>query len=79
MDKGTAAAIAIAAAIAVGATSGAASADALTRHVATMPSEKQAEIAEALHRAGIGGDDFERAMNSRLCDLEDTIDIEEWR
>lgn len=35
----------------------------------------QLEIARRLRNAGICGDDFDRAMNSRLCDLSDTIEI----
>lgn len=34
---------------------------------------EQLVIARALMVAGIEGDDYERAINSRVCDLEDTI------
>lgn len=46
-----------------------------TCFVAELPTARQLAIAEWLRDAGIGGDDFDRAMNSRLCDLENTVEI----
>jgi len=46
-----------------------------TAYICTLPRDVQEKVARALVLAGIGGDDFARAMNSRLCDLEDTIDV----
>ena len=50
----------------------------LTVHIATLPSAQQARIRDELERAGLSHEDVERAMNSRLCDLEDTINMS-WR
>lgn len=47
----------------------------MKRYIFTMSHEEQAQIIEALHIAGIDGEDLERAMNGRICDLEDTINI----
>lgn len=47
----------------------------LTRYIWTLPGEVQREILNDLLLAGIEGEDVERAMDGRLCDLEDTIDI----
>lgn len=47
-------------------------------YVCTYPKHVQHEIARELIRAGVHGEDFKRAMNSRLCDLEDTIDVRRW-
>ncbi len=44
-------------------------------YIATLRVDIQIEIARRLRAVGINGDDFERAMNSRLCDLIDTIEI----
>jgi len=51
----------------------------MTRHIWTLPQDEQAAIMTALLLAGIEGDDLERAMDSRVCDLENTIDISEWK
>lgn len=51
----------------------------MTRYIWTLSSEEQAAIMTALLLAGIEGEDLERAMDGRICDLEDTIDIEEWK
>ena len=51
----------------------------MTRFVWELPAHVQREILSALVEAGIEPHDIERAMNSRLCDLEDTIDIREWK
>lgn len=47
----------------------------MTRYIWELPVEIQQEIASALVEAGIFGADFERAMDGRVCDLEDAIDI----
>ena len=51
----------------------------MTRYIWTLAASERFAIAMALINAGIGGDDFERAMGGRICDLEDTIDISEWK
>ena len=51
----------------------------MTRYIWTLPQTEQAAIMTALLLAGIEGEDLELAMDGRICDLEDTIDIEEWR
>ena len=51
----------------------------MTEYIWLLPSDEQAEILTALILAGIEGEDLELAMDGRLCDLEDTIDIGEWR
>lgn len=44
-----------------------------TEFICTLPKDEQDRIHNALVDVGIDGDDLERAMNSRVCDLEDTI------
>jgi hypothetical protein len=51
----------------------------MTRYVCELGQLEQLVISMRLHRAGIYGEDWFRAMNSRVCDLEEAIDIEEWR
>jgi len=51
----------------------------MTRYIWTLSEFQQAAIMAALLLAGIEGNDLELAMNGRICDLEDTINIEEWR
>ena len=51
----------------------------MTRYIWTLPQQEQQEIYNRLVMAGIEGDDLELAMDGRICDLEDTISIEEWR
>ena len=51
----------------------------MTRYIWELSVEEQQQIASALVEAGIFGEDFERAMDGRVCDLEDTISIDEWR
>lgn len=51
----------------------------LTAYIWMLPQQVQQEIILALLMAGIDGDDIERAMDGRVCDLEDTIDIGAWR
>ena len=50
-----------------------------TRFIYTLPQSIQQEIYLALLLAGIEGEDLELAMSSRVCDLEDTIDVRDWR
>lgn len=47
-----------------------------TRYVCTLPGIEQKLIELALLDAGLSDEDAERGMNSRICDLEDTIDID---
>lgn len=47
----------------------------MTRYICTLPESEQQAIYAALLEAGIHGNDLERAMNGRICDLEDTIDV----
>ena len=47
----------------------------MSAYVPTLPRETQWRIYVALLRAGTTGSDLARAMNSRLCDLEETIEI----
>ena len=51
----------------------------MTRYICTLTTKQQAAIMAALLLAGIEGNDLELAMNGRICDLEDTINVEEWR
>ena len=46
-----------------------------TTYICQLPESIKREIAEELAKAGITD---EMAMNGRLCDLEDTIDISKW-
>lgn len=46
-----------------------------TKYIAQFPLEVQEKINEELIALGLNREDIERAMSSRLCDLEDTIDI----
>ena len=50
-----------------------------TSYIWTLPESERREILHKLLLAGVGGEDVERAMDGRVCDLEDTIDIREWR
>lgn len=49
-----------------------------TAYIATMTEKIQEEIKQDLIYAGIAGENLTRAMNSRLCDLEDVINIEKY-
>jgi len=51
----------------------------MTRYIWTLSQDEQAAIMTALLLAGIEGEELELAMNGRICDLEDTINIAEWR
>lgn len=46
-----------------------------TRYICTLDSASQRKIASRLIAEGINGDDFQMAMESRLCDLADTISL----
>ena len=51
----------------------------MTRYIWTLSAEEQQLIYERLLTAGIIDEDLERAMDGRICDLEDTIDVSDWR
>lgn len=46
-----------------------------TRYICTLPEHERARIELALMEAGIEGDDLRRAMESRVCDLADTVEL----
>ncbi|MBB6454401.1 hypothetical protein HNQ94_002883 [Salirhabdus euzebyi] len=46
-----------------------------TTFIALLPSKIQQEIYEELKRVGLSQEDIQNAMDSRLSDLEDTINI----
>ena len=46
-----------------------------TRYVASMDTETREQIRNLLILAELDKEDIDRAMDSRVCDLEDTIDI----
>ena len=47
----------------------------MDKYVCTLPKETQKQIYIALAKTGMSFDDVVRGMNSRLCDLADTIDL----
>ena len=47
-------------------------------YIAELPITKQNEIKRELEKIGIHGDDLHRAMNSKIVDLEEIIDIKEF-
>jgi len=51
----------------------------MLRYIWMLPATMQREIMCALLAAGIEGEDLELAMDGRVCDLEDTINIDPWR
>ena len=51
----------------------------MTRYIWTLSQQEQQLIYERLLEAGITDEDLELALDGRVCDLEDTINIEEWR
>ena len=51
----------------------------MTHYIWTLPANEQREIYARLVMAGIEGEDLELAMDGRVCDLEDTIDVSDWR
>ena len=46
-------------------------------YIPQLGDKYQKLVRDALKEAGIEGEDLERAMSSKLVDLEDTIDIDE--
>lgn len=50
----------------------------MTRYIWSLSVEEQQLIYERLLLAGIEGEDLELALDGRVCDLEDTIDISEF-
>lgn len=46
-----------------------------TSYIAQLPIEMQNEIKNKLINLGLCEEDIEKAMNSRLCDLEDTLEL----
>jgi len=46
-------------------------------YVSTLPKFMQNQIVRLLEMNGCMDEDIQLAMNSRLCDLKDTIDIDE--
>lgn len=48
-----------------------------TIYICQLPKKYQTRIRQILTEKGINKQDIETALNSRLCDLEDTINIEE--
>ena len=49
-----------------------------TMFVAQLPIETQNAIERELRALGLTNEDIENGMNSRLCDLSDTIDISKY-
>lgn len=49
-----------------------------TNYINTLSEEVQSQIKVDLQSLELDNSDIERAMNSRLCDLEDTIDINKY-
>lgn len=49
-----------------------------TIHVRLLSETKQDEIKQDLIQAGLTEDDLENALNSRLCDLENIISIQNY-
>lgn len=50
-----------------------------TAYIWTLPQGIQQEIRTRLELAGVEDDDLELALDGRVCDLEDTIDVRDWR
>ena len=48
-----------------------------TAFICQLPKRYQNLIRQALTEKGINKDDIETALNSRLCDLEEILNIEE--
>lgn len=51
----------------------------MTRYIWSLSDEEQQLIYERLLLASIEGENLELALDGRVCDLEDTISIAEWR
>ena len=50
-----------------------------TEYIWTLPVEDQADLLVELVFAGVEGEDLDKAMDGRVCDLEDTIDVSAYR
>ena len=50
----------------------------MTTFVCCLDNESQKSIRRDLENLGLCAEDVALAMNSRLCDLEDTIDINKY-
>ena len=48
-----------------------------TQYVAQLSEAQQGIIRKRLENAGLDAEDVERGMDSRLCDLQDTIRIDD--
>ena len=51
----------------------------MTEYIWRLSQDEQQLIYERLLSAGITGEDLELALDGRVCDLESTISVEEWR
>ena len=51
----------------------------ITDYICTMDEIIQSAIRSELRNCGASESDIELAMSSRLCDLEDSIDISDYR
>lgn len=49
----------------------------MTKYICMLPKEIQFKILTQLNSMDFSAREIEIAMNSRLCDLEETIDMEE--
>lgn len=49
-----------------------------TTHISALPKEAQEEIKNILIQTGAEPEDMEAALNSRLCDLEEVINITDY-
>lgn len=49
-----------------------------TTYISLLSNDIQEAIERELRQLGLDDEDIELAMSSRLCDLEDTIDIEKY-
>lgn len=47
----------------------------MTQYIWMLDVREQQLIYERLLEAGVDGEDLELALNGRICDLEDTIDV----
>lgn len=50
----------------------------MTRYIFELSAAERFAIVVELINADVSGEDFERAMSGRVCDLEDTIDVRRW-
>lgn len=48
-----------------------------TTYICQLPIKYQTQIKQKLTEKGINKQDIETALNSRLCDLEEVLNIEE--